>query len=74
MKEYENVKEFINDLIDNEGVRFYDAYGRDWMYCNYEFTHRDLGDIEWSDGLFCLHLYSSGISKQLNPKLDGEQK
>lgn len=65
MKKYEGVKEFINDLIDNEGVRFSDNYGRHWIYCDYKFMHRDLGEIEWSDGLFCLHLYSSGISKEI---------
>ena len=60
---YESAKEFIDDLLDNEGAEFRDGYGRFWMYENYEFKHKDLGDTEWSNGLFCLHLYASGITK-----------
>ena len=62
---YSSVKEFINDLIDNEGVVFGDAYGRKWMYENYQFIHRDIGDSTWENGLFCLHLYQTAILKEV---------
>ena len=65
MKNYNSVKDFINDLIDNEGVIFSDSYGRCWMYENYQFIHKDLGDSTWNTGLFCLHLYGSGIRKEI---------
>jgi len=65
---YESVKEFICDLIDNKDVCFSDNYGRHWMYTDYEFKHKDLGDEEWVKGLFCLHLYGSGINKEKNKK------
>ena len=63
MKKYDSVKEFINDLIDNEGCVFKDEYGRCWMYNDCNFWHKDLCDSEWVYGLFCLHLYGTGISK-----------
>lgn len=65
MTHYKNVKEFINDLIDNEGVVFGDKYGRKWMYENYQFIHRDLGESVWQNGLFCLHLHATGIAKEI---------
>ena len=58
MKVYKNVKEFINDLIDNEGSVFADNYGRYWKYKNYTFFFKDLGDKEYKEGLFCAHLFS----------------
>lgn len=64
LKFYASVKEFLGDLIDNEGVIFGDQYGRKWMYENYQFVHMDLGDSAWSNGLFCLHLHATGISKE----------
>jgi len=56
-----SVEEFIVDLIKNEGSTFADAYGRKWKYNHFSFYHKDIGDKEWSDGLFCLHLYGTGI-------------
>lgn len=63
MNKYESVKEFINDLMDNEGSVFADAYGRYWKYETFRFSHKDLGDKTWNNGLFCLHLYGAGIKK-----------
>jgi hypothetical protein len=64
VKTYGSVKEFVSDLIDNEGVVFGDKYGRKWMYVNYQFIHKDLGDTSWDNGLFCLHLYGTGIEPE----------
>ncbi len=58
---YAGVKEFINDLIDNEGDTFADRYGRFWKYQRFHFMYKDLGDSEWRDGVFCLHLFGAGI-------------
>lgn len=58
MKEYKSVKEFVNDLIDHEGFVFADNYGRLWAYKNYKFLFKDLGDTDFKDGLFCVHLFS----------------
>ncbi len=65
MKKFKSVKEFINTLIDNEGVVFGDAYGRKWRYKYYEFMYKDIGDVSWQDGIFCLHLYNTGIAKEI---------
>lgn len=64
-REYENPQEFINDLMDNEGIEFSDNYGRFWMYKNMQFVYKDLSDTEWSNGIFCLHLYGIGIKKEI---------
>lgn len=58
IKVYKSVKEFINDLIDNEGSEFSDHYGRYWKYKNLKFFYKDLGESEFKEGLFCCHLYS----------------
>ena len=59
---YDSVKDFVADLIDNESDVFGDSYGRKWMYENYEFYHKDLGETAWKGGLFCLHLYGTDIT------------
>jgi len=64
-KKYKSVKEFINDLIDHEGFELKDRYGRAWKYENYQFIHKDLGHDTWENGLFCLHLYETGIKIDL---------
>jgi len=61
-KKYESVKEFICDLIDNEGVTFGDTYGRHWVYKDYEFHFCNIG-YRWKHGLDCLHLYGTGIKR-----------
>ena len=56
--------EFICDMIDNEGDVFRDGYGRCWMYLNYRFMFKDIGECEWNEGLSCLHLFGSEIRKR----------
>jgi hypothetical protein len=62
---YESVKEFVGDLIDNEGITFADNFGRKWQYKNYAFINKDLGDIAWSLGLDNLHLYGTNIFQEI---------
>ena len=60
---YQSVDEFVNDMLNNEGVVFRDNYGRAWSYSNFNFWFQDLGDDELKEGIACLHLYGTEISK-----------
>jgi len=62
-KKYSSVKEFVCDLIDNEGVIFRDNYCRRWAYRDYEFIYADI-DSQFQHGLDYLHLYGTGITKE----------
>ena len=62
-EKYSSVKEFVCDLIENEGVIFRDHFGRRWLYKNYEFLFSDI-DSQFKHGLDCLHLYETGIKKE----------
>ena len=64
MISYNSVKEFVSALIDNEGVIFGDTYGRKWMYKDFQFMHKDLGNNAWEIGLVCLHLYGTDIIQE----------
>jgi hypothetical protein len=61
---YKSVKEFVSDMIDNEGAVFKDSYGRRWKYERYNFHFADLGQAEFTeDKVACLHLFGTEISK-----------
>jgi hypothetical protein len=63
MSEYNSVKEFISDMLENEGSVFADNYGRRWKYEDYMFHFADLGDRDFTpEKIDCLHLFGSGIS------------
>lgn len=57
--------EFLCDMTNSSGVVFADNFGRKWKYQDYKFYHKDLEDKEWSNGLFCLHLFGTNIFKEL---------
>ncbi len=59
---FKTAKEFVNALMDNEGVIFFDHYGREWKYENYNFTFKDIGcDSKHEYGLKCIHLFGTFI-------------
>ena len=60
---YESAKDFVYDLMDNEGVDFCDSYGRKWWYRNYVFSFKDIDGV-CRGGLHCLHLYGTEITKE----------
>jgi len=76
-KKYKNVKEFIIDLINHEGLELGDRYGRFWIYENYKFMYKDIGHDKWQKGLLCLHLYGTGIridsNQTTNKQSNGER-
>jgi len=54
---FKSVKEFVNWLIDNEGLTIADEWGRQWKYKKINFWFKDIGDNDvFIDGLFCVHL------------------
>jgi len=56
---FENVKEFLSFLIDNEKVHLYDSYGRAWFYQDFNFYFKDLGGDSFEPTLNCLHLFKN---------------
>jgi len=64
MKKYNSAKEFIVDLMDNEGTTFTDVFGRRWLYDDYEFWFSDVGEEAFVAEISCLHLYGIGIRKK----------
>ena len=59
---YMNVKEFVNNMLDNSGVIFKDNYGRRWKYERYKFYFSDIGEIGFTENkLSCLHLFRKYI-------------
>jgi len=60
---FDSVKSFINTMIENEGIIFYDNYGRQWKYENYKFYFKDIGEDDiMEEGLKCLHLFGTYIN------------
>jgi len=57
---FSNIKEFINSLIDNEGIVHIDNYGREWTYKGEGFYFKGLNG-NTSIGLFNCHLYDTEI-------------
>ena len=64
MKKYKNVTAFIVDLINYEGLVFYDNYGRRWKYSNYKFYFQDIAESIWEQKTGCLHLFGTGIGRE----------
>lgn len=59
---FKSVKEFVNWLIDNEGVIVSDNYGRKWKYERYGFYFKDISDNDvFEDGLRCVHLFGTSL-------------
>ena len=62
LRKFQSVKEFVLTLIHNEGVVFFDEYGRQWRYQNHGFTFKDIcRDSKHEDGLKCVHLFGTNI-------------
>jgi len=62
-KKFDSAKSFINTMMDNEGVIFYDNYGRQWKYENYKFYFKDIPEYAiMKEGLECLHLFGTYIN------------
>jgi hypothetical protein len=56
------VKAMVSWLIDNEGKGLADDYGREWLYSDYKFFFKDIGDTCCMPGrLRCLHLYGTEL-------------
>jgi len=63
---YSSVKEFVNDMLDNEGILFCDNYGRRWKYENYQFYFQDIAESKFNaDNISCLHLFGTEINKEV---------
>jgi hypothetical protein len=65
---FNSAKEFVASMMENEGSLFFDHYGREWRYENYQFTFKDIGaDSVHRKGIKCLHLFGTFI-EMLEPK------
>ena len=64
--EYNTVSEFLVDMVSNEGLIFSDKYGRRWKYVYYRFYFADINKGFKIDNIRCLHLFQTGISKELS--------
>jgi len=58
------IKNKLCEMIDNEGVVFFDKYGRRWKYENFNFWFSDIGNVEFIKGLKCIHLLDSANKKK----------
>lgn len=56
---FASAKEMVSWLIDNEEVELCDLYGRKWIYQDYLFYYRDIGELYNYEKIACLHLFGT---------------
>ena len=61
MSKYNTINEFVAALVNNDRVEFHDSYGRRWKFEDSCFWFSDLGQEEFTEGLFASHLYGTEI-------------